>query len=50
MITSKIFYHAADNAWVVVIRLDSGDEYEHEIDADTCRTAGQALDEAMSML
>lgn len=50
MITSSIFYRALDNAWVVVIRIDFGDEYEHVIDADVCRTAGQALDAAMSML
>ena len=50
MITSKIFYHVDYNAWVVVIRLDSGDEYERWIDAEVCHTAGQALDEALSTL
>ena len=50
MIQSSIFYNALDNVWHVIIRIDAGDEYEYSIDAEACRTAGQALDAAMSML
>lgn len=50
MIASKISYNPVDNTWVVVVRLDGGEEYESVIDADAHRSAGQALDAALSML
>lgn len=49
MIESHIHYSAADNAWVVSLRVDASDEYDFRIDAEACRTAGQALDAALSM-
>ena len=50
MIQSAISYSSSDNAWVVIVRVDTGDEYERWIDAEVCHTAGQALDEALSTL
>lgn len=49
MINASIYYRASDNVWVVTLRVDTSDEYECQVNAELCRTAGQALDEAMSM-
>lgn len=49
MINANISYRAPDNVWVVTLRVDTSDEYYFLVNAELCRTAGQALDEAMSM-